>query len=104
MPYSSRRNSSLGDGASPSFYEPGGLTTANNKLYIADTNNHAIRVVDLKAKTSSTLRLKGLEPPLASAKEAETDFEPNSEEITVPLQRVRAGSSGALVVQVELPA
>jgi hypothetical protein len=92
------------DGASPSFYEPGGLTIANSKLYIADTNNHAIRVVDLKAKTSSTLRIKGLEPPLSSAKEAETDFEPNSEEITVPLQRVRAGSSGVLVVQVELPA
>src|SRR6185503_10132778 len=27
------------DGSSPSFYEPGGLTVANGKLYIADTNN-----------------------------------------------------------------
>ena len=44
------------DGAAPSFYEPGGLALANEKLYIADTNNHAIRVVDLKTKQTSTLR------------------------------------------------
>src|SRR6185312_16894309 len=50
------------DGASPSFYEPGGLTLANDKLYVADTNNHAIRVVDLKTKQVSTLRLNGLTP------------------------------------------
>jgi DNA-binding beta-propeller fold protein YncE len=93
------------DGSSPSFYEPGGLSIANNKLYIADTNNHAIRVVDLKTKGSSTLRIKGLEPPaLALTKDAEADVEPNSEEVTVPVQRVRAGSNGVLVVEVELPA
>ena len=34
------------DGRLPSFYEPGGLSVANGKLYVADTNNHAIRVVD----------------------------------------------------------
>src|SRR5205807_8101239 len=38
------------DGAKPSFYEPGGLSVASDKLYVADTNNHAIRVVDLKTK------------------------------------------------------
>ena len=93
------------DGASPSFYEPGGLSIANNKLYIADTNNHAIRVVDLKTKTSSTLRIKGLEPPaLTLANEAGTEVAPNSEEISVPVQRIRAGSNGVLVVEVELPA
>lgn len=32
-------------GTSPSFYEPGGLSVANGRLYIADTNNHAIRIV-----------------------------------------------------------
>src|SRR5438067_962942 len=34
------------DGAHASFYEPGGLAIAHDKLYVADTNNHAIRVVD----------------------------------------------------------
>ena len=71
------------DGTSPSFYEPGGLSVANNKLYVADTNNHAVRVVDLKTKETSTLRIKGLEPPAALAAVAATDSEagPNSEEI-----------------------
>ena len=93
------------DGAPPSFYEPGGLSIANDKLYIADTNNHAIRVVDLKTKTSSTLRIKGLEPPaLALTKDTETEVEPNSEEVTAPVQHVRAGTDGVLLVEVELPA
>ncbi len=35
------------DGQSPSFFEPGGLSIAAGHLYIADTNNHAIRVADL---------------------------------------------------------
>ncbi|HKY27470.1 MAG TPA: thioredoxin-like domain-containing protein, partial [Pyrinomonadaceae bacterium] len=91
------------DGISPSFYEPGGLTIANNKLYVADTNNHAIRVIDLKTKTASTLKITGLEPP-AVALTTETDAEPNSEETTVPVQRLSAGSKGVLEVQVELPA
>src|SRR5262245_57047581 len=32
------------DGKEPEFYEPGGLSIVAGKLYIADTNNHAIRV------------------------------------------------------------
>src|SRR2546428_917121 len=47
------------DGAKPSFYEPGGLAVAGEKLYVADTNNHAIRVVDLKTKETKTLPIKG---------------------------------------------
>ena len=43
------------------FYEPGGLSIAKNKLYVADTNNHAIRVVDMKTKEVSTLQIKGLQ-------------------------------------------
>ena len=49
------------DGASPSFYEPGGLAVANGKLYVADTNAHRIRVVDLASKAVSTLNLQGVE-------------------------------------------
>ncbi|MBN1200465.1 MAG: redoxin domain-containing protein [Anaerolineae bacterium] len=43
------------DGDKPLFYEPGGLDFAAGKLYVADTNNHAIRVVDMAAKTVSTV-------------------------------------------------
>ncbi|MGH9972162.1 MAG: thioredoxin-like domain-containing protein [Pyrinomonadaceae bacterium] len=94
------------DGTSSSFYEPGGLSIAGNKLYVADTNNHAIRVVDLDTRETSTLRIKGLQPPASLLTASTTDAEagPNSEEIKLPQQRVRAESDGALIVQVELPA
>ena len=37
------------------FNEPAGLAAANGKLYVADTNNHAIRVIDLAEGTVETL-------------------------------------------------
>lgn len=59
----------LGDGQlgaedqPPRFNEPGGVSIAGDKLYVADTNNHAIRVVDLKTKQVKTLQLTGVAPP-----------------------------------------
>src|SRR5689334_16085740 len=92
------------DGPTPSFYEPGGLTLANGNLYIADTDNHAIRVVDLKSKRASTLRINGLAPPMKNVQALETATGPNAEEIKVAAQKLRAGASGALQIDVELPA
>jgi len=43
------------DGKSPRFHEPNGLSGWGDKLFIADTNNHAIRVCDLKTGEVSTL-------------------------------------------------
>ena len=92
------------DGAVPTFYEPGGLSVANGKLYIADTNNHAVRVVDLKTKQTSTLNIRGLQPPASgTVAAAENESGPNPEEIQVAPQTLRADSDGALTVQVELP-
>jgi DNA-binding beta-propeller fold protein YncE len=92
------------DGASPSFYEPGGLAQANGKLYIADTNNHAIRVVDLKTKQASTLRLNGLTPPaLDNQPVTESAAAPNAEEIKVPAQQLRSGANAVLEINVDLP-
>ncbi len=48
------------DGKNPTFWEPGGISVANGKLYIADTNNNSIRVVDLQTKDATTLMIKGL--------------------------------------------
>ena len=47
------------------FYEPGGLSIAGDRLYVADTNHHAIKVVDLRTKVVSTLTIDGLTPPEA---------------------------------------
>src|SRR5262249_45092150 len=49
--------------AGPVFYEPGGLSVACDKLYVADTNAHRSRVGDLKPKTVRTLKLQGVEAP-----------------------------------------
>src|SRR5882672_10112359 len=91
------------DGAKPSFYEPGGLAVAGDKLYVADTNNHAIRVVDLKTKETKTLSIKGLQPPVATQVAASTEAAPNAEEIKLPPQKVRAGEA-SLLINVVLPA
>src|SRR5258706_3300568 len=40
------------------FNEPAGLAAANGKLYVADTNNHAIRVIDLAEGTVETLAVQ----------------------------------------------
>ena len=34
----------------PSFDEPAGISAAAGKLYVADTNNHLIRVIDLRSR------------------------------------------------------
>lgn len=49
------------DGAEALFYEPGGLDAAGGKLYVADTNNHAIRIIDLENGETNTLVISGIE-------------------------------------------
>lgn len=53
------------DGAATTaqFFEPGGLSVAGNTLYVADTNNHTVRTMDLVTKQVSTLAMAGLKPP-----------------------------------------
>lgn len=96
------------DGDQASFYEPGGLSYANGKLYVADTNNHAVRVVDAATGRTSTLALRGLHPPRVGAGEAslgDVNAAPLTREIEVAPQRLAVGASGgALLINVELPA
>jgi DNA-binding beta-propeller fold protein YncE/thiol-disulfide isomerase/thioredoxin len=47
-----------GPAAQAQFNEPGGLATASGKLYVADTNNHAIRVIDLDTRMVETLKIE----------------------------------------------
>lgn len=51
------------DGAAKdaTFNEPGGISYAKGKLYLADTNNHLIRVIDIKTGLTTTLVLKGID-------------------------------------------
>jgi len=50
------------------FDEPAGITAAAGKLYVADTNQHRIRVIDLDAGNRvTTLVIEGLHSPALSA-------------------------------------
>lgn len=66
------------DGAKPQFYEPGGISAANGKLYVADTNNQAVRIADLATGVVSTLKIAGLTAP-QSTLQAEEEVLPNVE-------------------------
>ncbi len=43
------------------FFEPSGITALGDSLYVADANNHQIRVLDLNSKIVSTLELSNLD-------------------------------------------
>lgn len=51
----------------PRLNEPAGISVAGGKLYVADTNNHSIRVIRLDDLRMETLPLVGLEPPSPAA-------------------------------------
>ena len=42
---------------SATFHEPGGIAAAADKLYVADTNNHVIRRIDLEVGQVGTVVL-----------------------------------------------
>ena len=83
----------------PQFYQPGGLSAADSHLYVADTNNHKIRVVDLKTNAVKTLAFDGLSPPRL-APQAPTF--PNATVVDVPAVQAAAGKSITLAVTVPL--
>jgi thiol-disulfide isomerase/thioredoxin len=53
------------NGEAAEFDEPEGVSVAAGRLYIADTNNHAVRVADLATRRVETLHIGGLASGLA---------------------------------------
>jgi thiol-disulfide isomerase/thioredoxin len=90
----------LRDGEVAQFYEPGGLSIADGVLFVADTNNHAIRAVNLSTKEVSTLQITGLPDGTAIAR---AEFWPNLEEIRLPKRTLKRGQ-GQLIVNIQIPA
>jgi hypothetical protein len=81
----------------PQFYQPGGLSAVDSHLYVADTNNHKIKIVDLKTNTAKTLALDGLSPPRLTP---QAPTFPRATVINVPATKVAAGKSISLAVTV----
>jgi DNA-binding beta-propeller fold protein YncE len=86
------------DGSEPRFYEPGGLAVRGDTLYVADTNNHVIRHVDLGSGTASTLVLKGIERFIPPPTEAEY----GGTVVTLDPVAVAAGP-GVILLDIQLP-
>jgi thiol-disulfide isomerase/thioredoxin/sugar lactone lactonase YvrE len=89
--------------AEAAFDEPGGLSYAGGRLYIADTNNHAIRVLDVNAGTVSTVvfpnpeRLQiGERPTLAAS------LPSHDETLLLPPQTI-AASASEIMLRITLP-
>lgn len=98
----------LGDGKPgksdnpPRFDEPAGLSVAGDVLYVADTNNHAIRVIDLKSKAVRTLTLTGVEPPAPPVASSKPVF-PSPTVFQLPATTTSKDGPVTLHVQLELP-
>jgi len=86
------------DGLAPQFYEPGGLSVDGELVWVADTNNHVIRMIDLTTSVTTTLVLSGLDAfaaPLDSREFLGTV-------VTVPTASAGAGAA-ELLLDVRLP-
>lgn len=93
------------------FYEPGGIDYADGKLYIADTNNDAIRIIDLASGMVSTVTFTDPavlvpatstrpENPLSNVNINTVDI--GDKVVELEEQSVAPGK-GALVLEVNLP-
>jgi sugar lactone lactonase YvrE len=94
-------NGQSGKGVKPlQFSEPAGLAIAKGTLYVADTNNHQIKRIDLATGEAGVLDIVGLTAPNPSRKSTDMPDVPATE---LTLQRVAATESLAVSLDVELP-
>ncbi|MCI0712316.1 MAG: redoxin domain-containing protein [Chloroflexi bacterium] len=107
-----------GEVTEAAFFEPGGLHYADGKIYVADTNNHAIRIIDLDTNTVSTVeyadpmvlvveRSVPADDDVASNEsglddDAVTFTDANENVITFPMTTVQAGE-GDIVFDIQIP-
>jgi DNA-binding beta-propeller fold protein YncE/thioredoxin-related protein len=93
-----------GDASVAQFDEPGGIDYAAGRLYVADTNNHAIRVIDLASGSVSTVQFANPQA-LILERNPVTVLGGNAgagTQITLPAQTATAGN-GEVVLTLRLP-
>ncbi|MFN8857708.1 MAG: hypothetical protein ACK50P_19220, partial [Planctomycetaceae bacterium] len=80
--------------------EPAGLAIANGQLYVADTNNHQIKQINLATGEARVLEIAGLTPPKPPRQTIPVaDVTP----LELPAQRVAATEMLPVELLVELP-
>ena len=93
-----------GDATVAEFDEPGGISYAKGILYVADTNNHAIRIIDLEAGMVDTLEFSNPEA-LVIDRDSLTILGGNTADnmlVQLEEQRVVSGE-GAISLNLSLP-
>ncbi len=96
------------DGSPGALAEPGGLSVDGGSVYIADTNNHLLRRLDLATGALTTIPIRDADATeMQAGKPATTEeeeFFPNlAAPITVPPQEIAANVPASLAVTVRLP-
>jgi thiol-disulfide isomerase/thioredoxin len=91
-----------GTGLDPvQFAEPAGMTIAGKNMYIADTNNNRIVVVNMSTKEASELVIEGLVPPKPIT--AETADATQTREIAVDTQKLKVDDGIDFNISFHLP-
>ena len=67
-----------------------------------DTNNHAIRVIDMKTKEVSTLQIKGLKMEV-SENTLQSAIPSFARSVELPLKALKIGSDIQLTLNIQLP-
>jgi len=89
----------------PAFDEPAGISAAAGKLFVADTNNHAIRVIRLTDRSVRTLTIAGLAPPEPASNEPPRPLPlpATAEQRVAPVVLRPEGGQVRLAVELQLP-
>jgi DNA-binding beta-propeller fold protein YncE len=83
--------------------EPAGLAIAGGKMYVADTNNNRIVVIDLATKKANELVIAGLSSPLPADAPPTVPSVSNARTTDVNLQELSATSAIDIQIDFSLP-
>jgi len=82
------------------FHEPGGLSVADGRLFVADTNNHRIVSIDLATKAAVELQIDGLTPPAPRRRTTAPEL---SDAILLESQNLAVGEDVKFQVTLAIP-
>lgn len=92
------------DDRAGTFDEPAGIAHAGGTLYVADTNNHLIRTIEISTGKVSTLTINGLAPPALATAASKPSFKGAVQEKVAAASLKPAEGHVKLKVSLEIPA
>ena len=93
-----------GTGLDPvQFAEPAGIAFSDKNMFVADTNNHRIVVIDIATKKAHELVIAGLTPPEPSSTEHAATSNEAVTPMDVELQQLMATNGIDFRIEFELP-